>query len=469
MSNKISYYKRLETSKDSLDFNASTWSNAVNNFGVQTDPNASTIFLRGAELNSEQLDILYKFNPLVNKYVNSWRADSTRKSFELVDEKKSSIGSDVKKDLKKRFKIDGLLSKCVGIERLHGGGVIYCDIEDGNKEDEPLNEKTVSKINGFIVVEKQYARPHSYNELIGSEDAGEPEHYQITLSNAANSKTFTVHRSRLIRIPEMKSDDNLTLLSANKSSYPSWPISPIQKAYDAIKRYDVSLQSISQHLQNLVVDIYKVSNLGTKKDPEAFRKYIREQKRMSSSMKATIISENDSIERVGTPIQGIEFILDAINKDVAMALDMSLSFVFSLEAGGLGGSQVTGDRLNWFDKVKSYQVRHLVCVVERIVELLGFEQKKDYSDLHVEFNSLHELSDKEKAEVQGLHIDNMLKLVSIGYSAKDALDSMLSSGKFDLDAYNYNPELIEDYNDLGPTFEDDQNDDQEDMEDGEEG
>jgi phage-related protein (TIGR01555 family) len=436
---------RLGASMDSYDHNSSGWSNYSNGFGTQTDPMSSTRFYASAEMDTQYLYRLYKNNALVSAYINLWKGDATRKGFELIDKENADRANLVEKELSERFKINGVLSKAVGIERLYGGGVIFCDIDDGNDPRDPLNENAVKRILGFTLVEKEYARPWTYNDLVGVENPGEPMHYQLTLSNAIQSKTMEVHASRLIRIPEIKADDNLSSINAFNSSYPTWPVSPIQKAYETIKRYGTGMQSTTQHLQNLVVDIFKVSNLTKKRDPEAFKKYIQEQWKMKNSLKANIMGEDDTLERIGTPLGGVEHIIDQINKDVSMAFGVSLSLLFSLESGGLGGSTIAGDRLNWFDKVKSYQNRHLSCVVDRIVYLMGLEKKEDFKDIEVKFNTLQELSDLERMEVREKAVDSMTKLVQIGYPEKDALDSMLSGGEMNIDTFNYNPKEIEEF------------------------
>ncbi len=432
-----------KSSADAIDPNSAGWQNQDNAFGFDTDPTFSTMFRTRNDLTHIFLHNLYESDPLVNAFVSLWKSDATRKGFELVDKENADLANELKKELQTRFNILGVLSKSVGIDKLFGGGVIFADINDGREHHEPLNENSIKEIFSFRAIEREYAKPHTYDDLIGTETPGEPLHYNLQLISGVKSELITVHKSRIIRIPDFKSDDSLSQIAKQKRF--SWPVSRVQVAYDAVKKHGIGVQSITQHLQNMVVDIFKVSDMGKLDSTQKFLAYIRNQWKLKNSMRANVIGSEESLERIGTPIAGIEKILEFINQYVSMSFRVSLSILFSNESGGLGGDTIDGDRLVWFDQVVSYQKNQLVPAVQRILELLGFEKKVDVSNISIVFNDLHEKTEKEKLENRKLAFEADEIIVGMGYPAIFLFESRFSGDEIDLNAFNYDKNLVAEF------------------------
>ncbi|MCK5605687.1 DUF1073 domain-containing protein, partial [Candidatus Pacearchaeota archaeon] len=221
------------------------WGNPNNEFGFN-DPTINTVWLPPYQFTYQELTNLYK-NPLVRRVIKLNMDDSTRAGFELTSDDDAEKAVDIKKEMDKRFNWLALVRKMIGIRHNYGGGLIYADIDDGRKPEDPLNENNVRKIWSFIPVDRFFAHPLTAYPIFGHERPGQPMHYKITIHTFKGAETFTCHESRLIRYPSFESDDILT--GPERQRRITWDIPTVQVIYDAIKRYGVGMQTGSSLLQ----------------------------------------------------------------------------------------------------------------------------------------------------------------------------------------------------------------------------
>ncbi|MBU2648530.1 DUF1073 domain-containing protein [bacterium] len=416
------------------------WSNPFNAFGLQTDPTFDTSFLPPLEFTYRELTDLYQ-NPLVRRVVNLHANDGTRKGFKLKSKDDAEKAADIKKEMDERFNWLALIGKMIAIRHLYGGGVLFCDIDDGLDPEEPLNEAGVRKVWSFQPVDRWYAHPRTHRPLFGDERPGQPMHYQITLQGFRESRSFMCHESRVIRFPSYESDDVISQVERVKRL--TWPIPTAQLIYDAVKRYGIGMQSSSQMMQGFVEDVFKVAGLKKFKDPEALRTYIREQRLMRNSMRATVIGDEDDLQKVATPSQGMIEINHDIRIDVGMVSEIPVPILFSEESGALGGSTLDQSRAVWFDSVATKQPNQYTPIARRMLYLTSLETGWEIDDIDFDWVNLWTPTEAEEVTMRKTQADTDKTYYDMGLEAKNIFDVRFSGEKTNLDGVNYDPDEFE--------------------------
>jgi phage-related protein (TIGR01555 family) len=414
--------------------------NTQNRFGIETDPNFNTFYLPRLEMQYRELADLYS-NPLVKRIVSLHAGDGTRKGFKLIHESDAQQAGDIKQELERRFHATSVLSKMIAIRHLFGGGLVYVDLDDGRTPDMPLNTGGVRRIYSFQPVEAQFAQVVTDRPLLQDEKPGQPMHYRIHLTSTSRAESFVVHESRCIRFPSFESDDVISQRDRVKRR--TWPESTIQILYDSLKRYGVSIQSFSSLLQSFVEEVFKVSNLNDFHDLESLRNYVREQRLMRNSLNATVISADDDLSKLAMPVTGMNTLHDEIARDVSMSTGIPLSILFSNESGALGGTTISGDRLSWYDIVRSAQQNQYSHFISEVLRFYSLEAGFDCDDYRIEWNPLHELTEKEVAEVREIHARTMATWAGIGLPTSNAIDSTFGGEEWNTNSVNYEPGEVE--------------------------
>lgn len=432
----------LEKQISSMDESSPSggWSNPFNAFGLATDPTFDTSFLPPLEFTVKELTDLIQ-NPLISRVVGLHSGDGTRKGFELTAKDDNEKAADIKAEMDERFSWLALGAKVIGQRHQFGGSVVYCDIDDGRDPEEPLNEAGVRKVWSFTPIERFYAHPMTARPMFRDEKPGQPMHYRITLLNWRDSQTFTCHESRLIRFPSIETDNVIS--QTERVRRLTWPMSTAQLIYDTIKRYGVGMQSMSQLLQGFVEDVFKVSGLKKFKDPEALRTYIREQRLMRNSMRATVIGGEDSLDKVATPTQGLSEINLDIRRDIGMATGIPVPILFSEESGSLGGSTLNESRAVWYDSVQSMQQNQYTAFFKRMLFLVSLETGWEVDDLELKWNSLWTPSAKEEIEMRKIQAETDQIYIASGMPEKNIFDARFGGENINLDGVNYDPDEFE--------------------------
>ena len=416
------------------------WANYQNDFGPSTDPTFATNFLPPYEFTFRELTDMY-LNPLMYRIINLHAQDGTRKGFELVSKDNADFARDIKKEMDERFKWIAIGAKMIAIRHLYGGGVIFVDADDGRDPSEPLNEKAVRRIWSFRPIQQYYAIIHTTNPMLGDDKPEQPLHYRLTIQAYRNSTSFICHRSRIIRYPEYETDD---VISQNERvRRRTWPFSTTQLVYDAIKRYGIGMQSGSQLLQSFIEDIFKVSDLGKYKDLNSLRNYIREQRLLRNSLRATIIGRDDEIQKLVTPTQGMGDITIDQRRDVGMVSGIPVPIVFSEESGALGGSTLSESRKVWFDSVESNQTNKYTPMYREMLRFASLEYGWDISNIDFSWNNLFTPTEFEMIEMRNKQSETDQRYWQMGLPEEDILRSRFGGEKVDLHSVDFDADQFE--------------------------
>lgn len=432
-------------SMDSVDMFAQSpsggFANFSNEFGLQSDPNFNTVFLPPLEFTQTELRDLYQ-NPLVNRVVTLHAEDGVGEGFELFSKKDVEKSSDMNKYMDDTYNWKAIGGKMIAIRHLYRGGVIFVDVEDGRDNSEPLNRNAVKKVYSFQPVESFYAKPLTPKKLTGVEKPGQPMHYMITLQGFGGSETFTCHESRLIRFPTFESDNVIGQIDRVRRM--TWPFSTAQLIYDAVKRYSVSVQSEAQLVQGFVEDIFKIKSLSQHKDLEGLRTYIRNQRLLRTSMRATVIGADDEIQKSATPTTGLSEITLDMRRDIGMNTGIPVPILFSEESGALGGSTLSESRKVWYDSVSRKQENQYTPMFMAMLDFVALEKNWDISDVKIVWNPLFCATEKDLVTMRNLQAQTDKMYWEMGMPESAIFKSRFSKEKVDMHSFDFDPDEYED-------------------------
>jgi len=424
------------------------WYNPNNSFGPETDPNFNTIYLPPYEFTYLELTHLYQ-NALIRRVIHLHMDDGTKNGLELVSKEKTDAAQDIESEMDERFQWVSLTRKMVGIKHNYGGGVLYADIDDGGDPQDPLNEGRVRRVNSFWPVERYFAHPITSYPLFGEEKPGQPMHYKITIQGFKEAQSFTCHESRLIRFPAYHSDDVLSLRDRTRRI--TWPSSTVQIIYDAVKGYQVGLQSQSQLFQRFVMDVFKIADMRKITDLEKTREYVQNQMLLRNSMNAIIVDADGDISSQAVPTTGIGEMTNSQMQNVSMATGIGMSILFSNESGSLGGSSTGEDRKTWYSKKIADQNNEQTPLVRQMVRLVSLERGKKWpiDDIQYKWGSPYDHTPIEQAELENKTAEtDKIYVESLGASESEVLNARWGSGQFsqatpDFDKEEFEEELEE--------------------------
>jgi len=440
--NPSTWKVKKEDSLVSLDNqDVSGWANATNNFGFE-DPIQATDLYRQNRLGFEQLRALHETDPLARRFVDLRSSDMTRKSFTFVDQGNSDGAEDLENAIKKEYNINQKIFSLDQQSKIFGGAVFYLDIEDGGRPEDPLNENNIRKIKSITVHNSFRCQEYGVDSYypIGHEKAGEPVHYRLNYYLGNDNVQIIVHESRII-----------PLLGTTNIDYTSrrnyWGFSPsiYQHLYNVIRRYGVATQAGPSIIQNFVEEVMYLEGLPKITKRTERIQFLRTQRRERNLNNTTLMGATDKVEKLATPVTGLDGLYEQIQTDVAMSGNYPVGILFSKSEGsGLGGGgHLSEERITYYDSVSSEQENRIVPVVDRVKYLKGLEMGIDTEDMTTVFNPLHEMSELDMADLRLKHTQADDFMINQGFPATDIWESTYGGDQYNFDQVKYSKKSFE--------------------------
>lgn len=112
------------------------------------------------------------------------------------------------------------------------------------------------------------------------------------------------------------------------------------------------------------------------------------------------VGEDEEIQKMGTPIRGMEDLIDLYISIVSSATGIPRSRLFHAQGGKLAGDGgATSDLLSYYDDIHEHQEDQYRPAIDRLIEIIGAPMGLGVEDVPYEFAPLMEMSEKQKAEI----------------------------------------------------------------------
>lgn len=381
------------------------WGNFLTGLGMPgRDKRTANYAGWGLTLQENVAEDIYAADSLARRIVEILPNDATREWIE-PDKEADLDGLDEEHD---RLQVRPRIEEAWQWARLYGGGAIF--VNDGSPIETlhlPLRPDGLDKIVGLTTLTRWelWAWATDIQRDISKADFGLPERYHIYPRMAFGQQAFTVHASRIIRFDGRR----LPKLLFIRNNF--WGDSVLTPIYDALGDYAVTHHALANILQSFAHLTHGITGLSNKVAAGGEADLVRQMEIMNmvKSVMGTLIydKELDEVDMLGTPLSGVDQLVDKITAMLQAKTDIPHSILFNEAPGGQRSMGSSGDheQNNWFNTVASWQETYERPRLDQINKLIfaqrrgPFKGKKPKNPKYT-FKPLEQLNDKEVAEAR---------------------------------------------------------------------
>jgi len=393
-----------EEQKDGLE-------NLIAQLGTAQDKRNASRFVNAKRLsidgNQDELNAMYRTDWLAGKVVDIIPNDMTRewRTFD-GDIKPETI--QMLEDEEDRLELASKFNEAHIWARLYGTAFIIMSVDDGQTPDKPLNINKIKKdgLNFLNVIDRHRL---SNADVVPTADPmnrnfGMPEFYRF------NETSLKIHHSRVIRFDGVK----LPFDEFRRNNY--YSDSVLDRLYEALTNFSTVTDSSASMVYETNVDVMKIKGLmnylQTAEGETLLRKRFTLAGQMKSFNNMLLLDAEEDWGNKTNSFAGLPDLLDRYAQVLSAASDVPATRLLGTSASGLNATG-EGDLKNYYDKIKADQKKIYKPRLDNfdliMAKSLGLG---DDTDMSYEFDSLFQMTPKEKSEVEfnnaqrdGLYLD----------------------------------------------------------------
>jgi phage-related protein (TIGR01555 family) len=366
------------------------WENALSGIGTDRDKRKSHAFWKSALISQEVCGYLYAQDDLARAVCESVTKDAMRGGYKLT---RGEDESETLEKLWKRLKIDTLVKQARIWGRVYGRGAIVLGLPGTNLEQPAKDGQTLAF--ATVVTGPELLVASIQNDPM-KPGFGEPETYWLNRKRGSTSPGTKIHKSRLIVFggvltpPEIWTEQQCDM-SVLQAVYPT--LQDLNSVWDSILAMLNDLSQVTIKMKGLIQAI-SAGKAQTIKDRLTLMDQMRSAVRM---IPLDADGEDlDVVER--TALGGVTALIDQAFARFSVAAEMPVSRLFGTSAAGLNATG-EGDRVNWYDVVRSEQDDQLGPAI------LELANRLEPGDWEIEWCPLDEPTAKEALEMGKIQAD----------------------------------------------------------------
>ena len=384
--------------KQNVDGTLDSLENLVAGLGAGTDKRVQSRFVNrkmmSADGGQEELNAIYRTDWLAGKIVDIIPNDMVREWRTFVGDINPSTV-----EILEIAEADLALRSAFGSAhkwaRLYGTAFILLVIDDGLNPSQPVQLDRIKKgsLKHIKVIDRHRV---SNSEVVPIQDPlnpkfGFPDFYRI------NETSVRIHHTRLIRFDGTE----LPFDEFRRNNYNSDSV--IERLYGPLLNHAIAADSAAAMIFETNVDIVKIRGLMDYIQTAEGESLIRKRFALASSMKSfnnmLLLDEQETFETKSNTFAGLPDLLDRFAQYLSSASDIPATRLLGQNASGLRATG-EGDLKNYYDMIRSLQVSDYRPKLKQfddiLIRHLGLNADDDYK---FEFNSLFQMTDKEKSEI----------------------------------------------------------------------
>lgn len=385
------------------------FSNAVARLGMGQDNvmSAGTYGFNGLSRNRQLLEFMYRSSWIVGRVCDAVAQDMTRAGVRLNGQFADNALDQTHREARK-LKVWDSYESGLTWSRLYGGCILVLLIA-GQDLSTPLNLDTVTKgqFRGLLPLDRWMVQP-SFNSLVEElgPELGKPKYYFVT-ANAPALMGKTIHYSRIVRLEGVK----LPFWQAQAENF--WGMSVIERLYDRLIAFDSTTQGTAQLVFKAYLRTYKVEDLrdiltGGEEALNGFLAQMDAIRRFQTSEGLTVMDKNDEMDTHQYSFAGLSDVLLRFAEQLSGAAEIPLVRMFGQSPSGFATGD--SDLQNYYDLITSEQNSELYSSVTLTYDLLhrSATGMPPPADFNVEFESLWQMSEKERADIGEIRVRTIL-------------------------------------------------------------
>lgn len=288
-------------------------------------------------------------------------------------------------------------NKALRLARKYGGSVIVLGCNDGSNDlSTPLNLKNLRSLDWLSVREGGIGGQisvYSFQEDPTKLDYNEPLIYQF----ANGSK---IHKSRLLAFNGIDVGEQ-----RSKDKYSGFGMSVLVRAYDDIRDYNISKDSVALALQDfnrILIKMSGLSNLLSQNRRKEIEQRLQIMNYISSVLNVWILDTSDGHEIISRNFTGVKEMIDVLKNDLGANSEIPHTSFFNESPSGITSGASEAMELNQI--VLKAQKQSLKEPLERLITLYhqckeGITEGVNPKSWSVTFPIIHEETTLEKQQI----------------------------------------------------------------------
>lgn len=366
-------------------------------------------------LNFAELTTLYRFNGYAQRFIDIVPADATRKGWKVIDD---TDQADLMQGETDRLLVVERFREALQWARLYGGATILIVVDEVIPPElvdnpravlqRPLDPASLRAVLNLVVLDPSEAQPFNYEGNPRSRRFREPRTWMVSPNAHALESGMAggqiVHHSRILYFPGRRLPNSIRLTNRGFDD------SVLDSVWDAIRNktsIDQAAANLAQELKLNVLKIEGLANLNTSDQADLFTLRMKAIAQSKSLINTILVGEGEEFQTTATTFTGFDQLDSNAKEALAAAVGMPITLLFGEAPSGLNTDGESG-RSMWANVIASYQADRLREPLDYLYTLLyaaelgptGGMEPESWS---VEFNSLDELTTKQRADIELLH------------------------------------------------------------------
>ena len=335
--------------------------------------------------------------------------------------------------------------------RLYGGALSVILI-DGQDMKTPLRLNTIRKgqYRGQLSLDRWMVEP-SLTDLVTEfgPQMGMPKFYRVT-ANAPGLSGMQIHYSRVVRL------EGVRLPYWQRLTENLWGLSVLERLYDRMVAFDSATTGAAQLVYKSYIRTYKIKDLrevvAAGGDAlNGLTQYVDMMRRFQGMEGITLLDGEDEFDGSShSAFSGLSDAITQFGQQLSGALGIPLVRLFGQSPAGFSSGDT--DLRNYYDTIKQQQEKELRVGLTKIFRAMAASEDIKFPEgTKIEFRSLWQLTDKDKAEIASTVATAVSSVEGSGIIDREtALKELKQSSHITGIFSNISDEAIKDAGEEGP-------------------
>lgn len=369
------------------------WLNVLVGLGGKQDKTRKTQWGDFQFLTDEELSYIYAGEGFASRIIDVRANDMTREWITIENDDENIIMNELK-----RLKAKSKFNEALRWSGLYGGSVIIVGAMDSEELKNPLKINENTDIEWLYVVDKSQIEIGTsvFNNNPLDRGFGKIESYKMYIGPL--KRLVEVHKSRVFEFKGKPAPKQISDLD-NEIRY--WGMSEIQGIYEKLKSYGGGFQSVENILFEFIVGKYKLKGLAEKLATGQEEEIIKRMEIVAmfkSTINAILLdAEHEDYIRDSANISGLSDILDRLMMNLSGVTGIPVTRLFGRSPAGQNATGES-DLKNYYDDIAARQENSLEDPLQELVNMIAITNGLS-GEFPIKFNSLFQLTEKERAEV----------------------------------------------------------------------
>jgi len=372
------------------------WKNLLTGLGVKGQDGRADTFASWNRMSWDEVENLYSSDELATKVVEYLPEEMLRKEFKYSHEQAEPSFNEEMNNYLKEFKVKEKFLEAMKQARLYGEAYVLMGIDDGQDHSEPLDVERIRKLDWCQVFHKWQLTVNELGTDVRTEYFKKPETYRLVEVN--DDDVSVVHASRLIKFIGSNLPHQLYIRNYNTHD------SVLNKVKNSLANYNTACDSLASTLHEFSLGVFKMKGLaklvGAGKESQVVTRMglINAKK---SIVRAIVLDGDEDFKREHVSLTGMPESIKVLGNKLVADTNMPHTVILGEGPSSTLGSGGDSENNNWYNYVARKQEAELEPNLIKIGKvLLKANGKEIPAGLDVDFESLFEMSDTQKADIR---------------------------------------------------------------------